>query len=516
MLDNSTKEQLRGIFDALKSEYTFDIELAPSHDNRDELIELLGDVAECSDKISLIERVGDNLSFTILKDNNPTGIIFRAVPNGHEFNSLLLAILNADGVGKNFPDEFTIKRIKALKTPIKLSTYMMLTCTKCPDVVQALNIMSIYNEGITHEAVDGNIYLEEARALNVHAVPAVYADGEQIHVGRSSLGELLDKLEEKYGSANEVVSTEVQEYEFIILGGGPAGATAAIYAARKGIKVAVIAGKIGGQVNDTVDIENISSILRTTGESFASDLREHMKAYDVHIYENRQIESFEVIDGVKTVKVKGGEQYSAPIIIIATGAKWRKLNVPGEEQYLGRGISFCPHCDGPFFKDKKVAVIGGGNSGIEVAIDLSRICSEVVVIEYMEELKADKVLQDKARETPNIEIITNTETVKIRGDKKKVTSLVCRNRSTGTEEEMELSGIFIQVGLEPNSSLFEGSVEVNKRGEIVVDKDGRTSAKGIYAIDDVTDVSYKQIVISMGEGAKGSLAAFDDMIRGEI
>lgn len=516
MLDNAIKDQLKALFAALTSQYTFSISLSSDHPSGDELREMLSDVAECSPKITVEESVGDALRFEILRDGVSSGVSFRAVPNGHEFNSLLLAILNMEGVGKNIPDEFIVRRIKSLSKGINLTTYMSLTCTNCPDVVQALNLIAMFSDGgVTHEAVDGAIYEDEVKSKSIQAVPTVYADGEQFHVGRGTISELLDKLEAKYG-AEQSGETIEREYDLIVVGGGPAGATAALYTARKGLRVAVIAERVGGQVNETTAIENIPSVKHTMGTKLASDLREHLEEYKIDIFENRNIESVELVDGVKRVSVRGGEIYSAPQLIIATGAAWRRLGIAGEGEYIGRGVAFCPHCDGPLFTDKRVAVIGGGNSGIEAAIDLAGICRSVVVVEFMETLKADLVLQKRIEEYDNVDVLTNTESVEIVGDGTKVTALVVKNRATEEQRTIELDGIFVQIGLRANSELFADLVACNRAGEIEVDRNGRSSTKGIYAAGDVTDVSYKQIVISMGEGAKVALAAFDDRIRGEM
>lgn len=515
MLDSAIKDQLKGLFAQLEAHYTFDIFVHPQHENAAELVDLLEEVASCSEKLSCRMQDGEGLKMILLKNEEDTGISFRAVPGGHEFTSLLMAILNADGKGKNFPDEFITKRIKALRGPINLTTYLSLTCTNCPDVVQALNLMAILNNQIRHEAVDGGINEEEVKRMKVQAVPTVFADGEQIHVGRGSIGELLEKLEARYGSV-EVEAAETKEYDVLVAGGGPAGTTAAIYSARKGLKVALIAERIGGQVNETVGIENLISVPQTTGKQLAQDLKQHLTEYNIDVLENRRIEKAEASDGMKILSVKGGETFKAPVLIIATGANWRKLDVPGEEKYIGHGVAFCPHCDGPFYKDKEVAVIGGGNSGVEAAIDLAGICSKVTVFEFMETLKADTVLQEKVKSLPNVRIFTNTQTVEVLGNGDKVVGLIKKDRSSGREEVYGLDGIFVQIGLTANSALFKDLVEVNRMGEILTDKNGRTSAKGIYAAGDVTDVSYKQIVIAMGEGAKAALASFEDRMRGEV
>ena len=510
--------------------------------------------------------------------NKKTRIKFRGIPNGHEFTSLLLAILNSDGKGKNIPDGSLQKRIAALKGPIRLTTYVSLTCTNCPDVVQALNLMAILNDNIEHEMVDGAINQAEVEALHIQGVPSVYADGKLIHVGRGEFGELLEKLEATYGSENtgqeipekkydvlivgggpagssaaiysarkglkvaiiaeriggqvfgellekleatygsENTGQEIPEkkYDVLIVGGGPAGSSAAIYSARKGLKVAIIAERIGGQVKETVGIENLISIPYTTGSQLADNLRTHLQHYPIDLFEHRKVEKMEHTGKEKILSVTGGEKFVAPAIIIATGASWRRLNVPGETDYIGKGVAFCPHCDGPFYKGKHVAVIGGGNSGIEAAIDLAGICSKVTVFEFLEELKADQVLQEKAKSLPNVEILVNSQTTEVVGDKEKVTGIRTKDRTTGNERLFPLDGIFVQIGLAANSSAFKEIVATNRLGEIIIDAHCRTDIPGIYAAGDVSTVPYKQIIISMGEGAKAALSAFEDRIKGVL
>lgn len=516
MLDSALKEQLKGIFAGLVANFTFEIRVSSQHENRNELLELLGDVTACSDHLSYSVSEGAQLEFEILKNGEQTGIAFRAVPTGHEFTSLLLAILNLDGKGKNFPDEGVCNRVKALKGSLRLTTYISLTCTNCPDVVQALNTMVTLNPSISHEAVDGALYQEEVDALKIQGVPAVFADGELLHVGRGEFGELLTKLEERYGVDEALLAVTEKKYDVIVAGGGPAGVSAAIYSARKGLKVAVVAERVGGQVKETVGIENLISVPETTGSELAANLKTHLMSYQVDLLEQRRIEKVEVLDKEKQVTTSMGEILSAPALIVATGASWRKLNVPGEIEYIGRGVAFCPHCDGPFYKGKHVAVVGGGNSGIEAAIDLAGICSKVTVFEFMEELKVDSVLQEKARSLPNVEIFVHSQTLEVIGNGEKLTSLRVKDRKTGEERIVGLDGVFVQIGLSPNSDVLRDVVETNRMGEIVIDAHGRTNVSGIYAAGDVSTVPYKQIVIAMGEGAKAALSAFDDRIRGVI
>ena len=516
MLDQDLKEQLKSIFAGLDAAYTFRINVAASHESKEELLGLLNDVASCSDKLSVETAEGEGLHFTILKNGEATGIRFRGVPNGHEFTSLLMAILNLDGKGKNFPDEAICNRVKALNGPIHLTTYVSLTCTNCPDVVQALNAMTTLNPGITHEMVDGAIHQEEVDALKIQGVPSVFADGKLIHVGRGEFGDLLAKLEEQYGVNEAMTEKTVRDFDVVVVGGGPAGSAAAIYTARKGLKVAVVAERIGGQVKETVGIENLISVPETTGSQLADNLRLHMQHYPIEMFEHRRIEKVELVDGQKLLSTAAGETFKAPAVIVATGASWRRLNVPGESEYIGRGVAFCPHCDGPFYKGKHVAVVGGGNSGIEAAIDLAGICAKVTVLEFMDELKADKVLQDKAKSLPNVEIFVSSQTVEVVGNGDKVVGIKVKDRKTEAERVIDLDGIFVQIGLAANSGVFKEVVETNRPGEIVIDTRCRTNVPGIYAAGDVSTVPYKQIIILMGEGAKAALSAFDDRVRGVI
>ncbi len=516
MLDTSLKQQLIQIFSELRENYTFDVHASRQHESYDELMELLKDVVATSDKIDLKETEAHGLLFNLLKNGKSTGISFRGVPTSHEFTSLLLAILNSDGKGKNFPDEYISERIKSLKGPINLTTYVSLTCTNCPDIVQALNMMAVLNPGISNEMVDGAINEREVEALKLKGVPAVFADGQLIHMGRGELGELLTKLENHYGTDSSAVEAPVREYDVIVVGGGPAGAAAAIYSARKGLKVAVLADRVGGQVKETVGIENLISTTKTTGEELANNLKTHMQAYNIDIMEHRAVTGIEVEQEKKILHVNGGEIFAAPALIIATGASWRKLSIPGESDYIGKGVAFCPHCDGPFYQGKHVAVIGGGNSGIEAAIDLAGICSKVTVLEFLDELKADKVLQEKARSLANIEIFTSSQTKEVIGNGEKVTGIKVLDRNTQQETVKELDGIFVQIGLTPNSGVFKEIVETNRFGEIIVDAHCRTNVPGVYAAGDVATTPYKQIIIAMGEGAKAALSAFEDQIRGEL
>lgn len=514
-LDKALKDQVKGIFASLKNNYTFHVHAASNHASRAELLDLLHEVADCSDKITVKETEGEGLSFAIEKNGQAAPFEFRAIPNGHEFTTLLLAVLNQDGIGKNLPDEAMLQRISGIQQPIHLKSYISLSCTNCPDVVQALNILSIYNPNIRHEIIDGGINKDEVEALNIQAVPTVYADGKQLHVGRSSLGELLGKIEDLAGTSYSAAAQPAKEYDVVVAGGGPAGVSAAIYSARKGFKVAVVAEKVGGQVTETVDIENMISVSKTTGAQLSANLKVHLEDYPIDVLENRLVTEVSVVDGLKKVVTSLGETLITPALIIATGASWRKLNVPGESQYIGNGVAFCTHCDGPFYKGKKVAVIGGGNSGLEAAIDLAAIASDVTVLEYLDELKGDQVLQNKLATLPNVKIVKAAQTMEVLGNGSKVNGLKFKHRHTGTEETLDLDGVFVQIGLTANSSVFKDVVDTNRIGEIIIDAHCRTSQPGIYAAGDVSQVPYKQIVIAMGEGSKAALSAFDDNIKGQ-
>lgn len=517
MLDSNILEQVKSVFGSLSSDITLSVTRNSNDESSAEFSAFVEDIASTSDKISTVYQEGDTFSFSILRNGEETGISFRGVPNGHEFTSLLLAILNTDGQGKNLPDEAIAARIKSLKGEIRLQTYVSLTCTNCPDVVQALNVMSLINPNISNEMVDGGLCQDEIQRLNIQGVPSVYVNGEPLHTGRGDLGVLLQELEDKVGTDHDENAVQtVREYDVIVLGGGPAGASSAIYSARKGLRVAIVAERIGGQVNDTTGIENLISVTKTTGTQLAADLRTHINAYSIDVFDNRKVVSTSLKEAVKTVSVRGGETFTAPAVVIATGASWRRLGLPDENKYIGHGEHFCPHCDGPFYKGKDVAVIGGGNSGIEAAIDLAGICRHVTVLEFADAMRADEVLQQKVASLPNVEVFLSTQTTALLGDGQKLSGITVKDRTNDEERNITLDGVFVQIGLSPNSDAFKDEVEVTPRNEIVVDATNRTSLSGVYAAGDVTTVPYKQITIAMGEGAKAALSAFDDRIRGVI
>jgi alkyl hydroperoxide reductase subunit F len=515
MLDAAILEQLAIHFSGLQSDFT--LALSPSqHPKQEELRSMLESLASTSPKIQFVETgtpVKD-VRFDILRNGVPTGIRFRAIPGGHEFTSLVLAILNADGKGK-LPDDGIRRRIQALRGPIDVRTYVSLSCTTCPDVVQALNVMALIHEEFRHETVDGELAEDEVRRYGIQGVPSVIALDKLIHVGKSSLSELLDVLEEQFGvseAANGSAEPEEKPYDVVVIGGGPAGASAAIYSARKGLRTAIISQRFGGQVQETLGIENLISIVRTEGPKLAADLERHLRSYPIDLFEHRKVEEL-VLGTKKSVRLKGNERLSADAVIIATGAKWRELGIPGEKEYLGRGVAFCPHCDGPFYKGKRVAVVGGGNSGVEAAIDLAGICAHVTVVEFMDRLKADDVLVKNMLALSNVSVVTNARTTEVVGDGAAVTTLRYQDRTSEKIEELAIDGVFVQIGLVPNSAIVKELVDTNRYGEIVIDSKNRTSAAGVYAAGDVTTVPFKQIVIAMGEGAKAALSAFEDRIH---
>jgi alkyl hydroperoxide reductase subunit F len=381
--------------------------------------------------------------------------------------------------------------------------------------VQTLNQMALIHGNFKHTMIDGGYIQEEIQALNVQGVPSVMVNDKLVYSGRLNLIDLLSALEKTFGvedaSHAKVANHDLGKFDVVVIGGGPAGASAAIYSVRKGLKTALLAEKIGGQVQDTKGIENLIGVKYTEGPQLAAQLNAHLAEYPVAIFEHRRVES--IIDGKeKLIKLEGGEFISTNAIIVTTGAKWRELNIPGEKDYIGRGVAFCPHCDGPYYKGKKIAVVGGGNSGVEAAIDLAGIVKEVVLFEYMDTLKADKVLVDKLKSLPNVSIVTEARTAQVIGDGAKVVALEYEDRKSKTMMKVELDGIFVQIGLLPNSGFVKDIVETTKFGEIVVDVKGRTNVPGIYAAGDVTTVPYKQIIIAMGEGAKAALAAFEDQM----
>lgn len=517
MLDAQMKEQLKTVFAGLdqKIELVYD---KSSHADQNELIEMLQDVASASEQITV--RASDSQEdhaksprFHVWRGGKPAGISFAGIPGGHEFTTLILLILNTSGKGK-FPDEMIQSRIRRIKGPIHVQSFISLTCENCPDVVQALNQIALIHGNMKHEMIDGGYFQDRIQVLDIQGVPSLVAQEKMIHAGRIQLLDLVALLEKTFGIDDTKKESAPQNlnlghFDVVVVGGGPAGSSAAIYSVRKGLKTALLTEKIGGQVQETKGIENLISIPYTEGPKLAAHLNEHVSAYPVHIFENRRVKNISK-EKIKSIVLESGETLTTNAVIIATGAKWRELGIPGEKEYLGRGVAFCPHCDGPYYKGKKVAVVGGGNSGVEAAIDLAGIVKEVVLFEYNDKLKADQILVDKLNSLPNVSVVTNAKTEIIHGDGQKVTEIEYTDRTTNQKVKMQLDGIFIQIGLVPNSQFLRETVELTKFGEIVVDGKGKTSVPGIYAAGDVTTTPYKQIIIAMGEGAKAALAAFED------
>lgn len=515
-LDSELKEQLTSVFAKLENPVELIYENS-SHEDQNDLVEMLQDVASTSEKIVVSKNSAGTSpmpQFHIASKGKSTGIIFKGIPGGHEFTSLILAILNTDGKGKLL-DEVIANRVKRLKKNITIQSYISLTCENCPEVVQALNQFALIHGSLRHEIIDGGYVQDDIQKLGIQGVPSLVAHEKMFHSGRIQLLDLLAKLETTFGTdaatePEEPLNKNLGHFEVLVIGGGPAGASAAIYSVRKGLSTAMITEKIGGQVQETKGIENLISVTYTEGPQLAAQLNQHVASYPVKVFENRRVKKVHTENKVRAIELESGEHLTADSIIVTTGAKWRELGVNGEKEYLGRGVAYCPHCDGPFYKGKKVAVIGGGNSGVEAAIDLAGIVREVVLFEYNDQLKADKILVDKLKSLPNVSIITSAKTEKISGDGQKVTHLEYMDRSLNRPEKIDLDGIFVQIGLVPNSQFLKDTVELSKFGEIIVDEKGRTSTPGIYAAGDVTTTPYKQIVIAMGEGAKAALASFED------
>ncbi len=515
MLDANIKTQLKAYLEKI----TQPIEIVASLDmgaKSTELRELLQEIDSLSDKTSYREDSDAQErkpSFKITRPGTDISVSFAGIPMGHEFTSLILALLQVGGHAIKL-DDAVIEQIRNLPGDFVFETYFSLSCQNCPDVVQALNAMSVLNPRIKHVAIDGALFQKEVEERNILSVPAVYLNGELFHQGRASAEELLAKLDAGDNEARAQALDAKDEYDVLVVGGGPAGAAAAIYAARKGIRTGVLAERFGGQVLDTMSIENYISVVETEGPKFAAALEQHVKAYDVDIMNLHRAAGIRREGKQILVDVAGGGQLKAKSVILATGARWRELNVPGEQEYRNRGVAYCPHCDGPLFKGKNVAVVGGGNSGVEAAIDLAGLVRHVTLIEFGESLRADEVLQRKLRSLPNVQIITQAQTTEVLGDGTKVVGLNYLDRATQQAKHLDLDGVFVQIGLVPNTEWLKGSdVSLSRHGEIEVDVRGTTSLAGVFAAGDVTTVPYKQIVIAAGEGAKASLSAFDYLIR---
>ncbi len=519
MLDQAIKQQLKQYLGNLKQEVQLVVSLDESKASND-IQSLANEIAELSDLVSVTRDDAASERRPVMTVTNPTKgtqLRFAGLPMGHEFTSLVLALLHSGGHPMKLEEE-VIKQIANLDKKLDVEIFISLSCQNCPDVVQAFNMMSAINPDVRTTMIDGALFQDEVKSRDIMAVPSVFVNGELFGQGRMSLTEILNKVDD--GAAEKAAASlnEKDPYDVLVIGGGPGGSAAAVYAARKGIRTGVVAKRLGGQVMDTMAIENFISVKRTEGPKLAADLGEHLKEYGVDIITEQQADKVmgakHTEDGYIHVSLESGATLKSKSIILSPGARWREMNVPGEQEYRNKGVAYCPHCDGPLFKGKKTAVIGGGNSGIEAAIDLAGIVEHVTVLEFADTLRADQVLINKANSLPNIDIITMAQTTEVIGDGTRVTSLKYKDRNTDEVKEIELSGIFVQIGLVPNTEwLKDSEVALSARGEIEVGSHGETSLEGVFAAGDATTVPYKQIIIAMGEGAKASLGAFDYLIR---
>ena len=516
MLDSGLQTQLQGYLKRL----TQPVELVASLDDREsseQMKQLLQEIASLSSLVTARFNGSDERrpSFSISRAGADMGVRFAALPMGHEFTSLVLALLQAGGHPPKVEAD-VVEQIKSLEGDLVFETYMSLTCHNCPDVVQALNLMAVLNPRVRHVAIDGGLFKDEVEAREIMAVPTVYLNGQVFNSGRIELAEILKKLDSN--SATKVAARLSSKglFDVLVVGGGPAGAAAAVYAARKGIKTGIVAERFGGQTLDTLGIENYISVLETQGPKFAAALEAHAKAYNVDIINGQRVTSIELAartGGPVTVTLDNGARLQSRAVVLSTGARWRNVNVPGEDEYRNKGVAYCPHCDGPLFKGKNVAVIGGGNSGVEAAIDLAGLVQHVTVVEFAPQLKADAVLVNKLNSLKNITVIVNVQTTAITGDGSRVNGLRYADRATSTAHSIDVAGVFVQIGLVPNTDFLKGTVELSRYGEIIIDAHGATSLPGVFAAGDATTVPFKQIIIAAGDGAKAALSAFDYLIR---
>ena len=516
MLDQNIKTQLKAYLERLESP----IELVAALDDSDKaakIKELVTEIAELSDQVTA-RFDGTNVrrpSFGVAKAGEQPRVFFAGLPMGHEFTSLILALLQVSGYAPKVSDEI-LNQIKGLNLKSNFDVFVSLSCHNCPDVVQALNLIAINNPNATATMIDGSFFQDEVEQRKILAVPMLFQDDQHIGQGRMTLEEIVAKLDTAEKDVATINAKDV--FDVLVIGGGPAGATAAIYAARKGIHTGIVSERFGGQVMDTMDIENFTSIKKTQGPKFAAEMESHVREYEVDIMNLQRVTKItgadQTANGLVEVELENGAKLESKTIILSTGARWREMNVPGEAEYRTRGVAYCPHCDGPLFKGKRVAVIGGGNSGVEAAIDLAGIVEHVTLVEFDTKLRADQVLQNKLNSLPNTTVILNALSTEVVGDGSQVTALKYQDRATEQEHTVELAGIFVQIGLLPNTDFLKNSeVELSNRGEIVVNERNETNVKGVFAAGDCTTVPYKQIIIATGEGAKASLSAFDYMIR---
>ena len=481
-----------------------------------EMLGMLEEVTSLSEKITLNKETDVSKripSFEVNREIDATGITFAGIPSGHEFTSFVLALLQAGGHPLKLDAE-KIEQIKNIQGKFHFETYISLSCHNCPDVVQALNAMSIINPNISHTMIDGALFQKEVEDKQIMAVPTIFLNGEPFGQGRMELDEIVNKIDSSASLKEAEKISKKETYDILIVGGGPAGASAAIYSARKGIRTGIVSERFGGQVMDTLGIENFISVKATEGPKLVTALEEHVKEYEVDIMNLQRAKSIQKNDenALFEVELENGGKLKSKSVIVATGARWRELNVPGEKEFKGKGVAYCPHCDGPLFKGKHVAVIGGGNSGVEAAIDLANIVGHVTLFEFAPELKADDILQKRLYSLSNVDVILNAQTLEVLGTDK-VNSMIYLDRKTNEKKTISLEGIFIQIGLLPNTDFVKNTVDLSKFGEIIIDSHGQSSLKGLFAAGDATTVPYKQIIIAMSEGAKASLGAFDYLIR---
>ncbi|HRO63054.1 alkyl hydroperoxide reductase subunit F [Thermomonas sp.] len=515
MLDTSLKNQLAAYLEKLQFPITLAASLDASEAAR-ELDDLLSEIAALSPKISRVEgNAPRRPSFEIRRTGTEIAVAFAGIPLGHEFTSLVLALLHVGGHPMKL-DEALAAQVRALPGDFQFETFMSLHCQSCPDTVQALNMMSVLNPRIRHVAIDGALFEEEVAARQILSVPTVYLNGEEFDAGRMSVEQILAKLDTGAAARVAEALNEREPYDVLIVGGGPAGAAAAIYAARKGIRTGLVAERFGGQVQDTLSIENFPSVEYTEGPKLAAALEAHVRSYGVEVITAQRAKALHpaaAADALTGIELESGATLRAKAVILAPGARWRQTGVPGEADYRTKGVTYCPHCDGPLFKGKKVAVIGGGNSGIEAAIDLAGVVDHVTVLEFDGKLRADEVLQRKLRSLPNTAVRLNAQTTAMLGDGSKLTGLRYTDRRSGQAHELDLGGVFVQIGLLPNTEWLQRTVALSPRGEIVIDATGRTNLPGVFAAGDATTEPFKQIAIAMGGGSTAALSAFDHLIR---
>lgn len=516
MLDDTLKTQLKAYLERVTQPFEIEASLSDSESSR-ELQQLLQDIAAMSDKITLKTDGNDarKPSFSLKRTGTEQSLRFAAIPLGHEFTSLVLALLWTGGHPPKVEQD-TIERIKGLDGDYAFEVYMSLSCHNCPDVVQALSLMSVLNPKVKSVIIDGALFQDEVNGREIMAVPAVWLNGAPFGSGRMTVEEIVAKLDSGAAAKDAEKLSAKQAFDVLIVGGGPAGAAAAVYAARKGIRTGIAAERFGGQVNDTMAIENYISVLETDGPKFATALEQHVKHYGVdtmNLQRASKLVPASEPGGLIELQLENGGVLKSKTVILSTGARWRNVNVPGEQEYKNKGVAYCPHCDGPLFKGKRVAVIGGGNSGVEAAIDLAGIVSHVTLLEFGEQLRADAVLVKKLESLANVTIIKQAQTTEFTGAAGKLNGLNYTDRASGEAKRIELEGVFVQIGLVPNTEWLKGTVELSKFGEIIVNAKGETSVPGVFAAGDATTTPFKQIIIAAGEGAKAALAAFDHIIR---